>query len=312
MAFASLLASDAAGTADAYRVGHSLYFVCDSAADTKAKVATSSDITTTVNGVTRTIKAASLTDADLFQGMIITVRFTNTLTDTSNPTLKVDQCTARPIKRYGTTGPNSLVTSWYANSPVQLMWDTVSTATGAWLIAGQCNNWENSDINVQQNARAATSGNNHDYPLIFKSTTATAGITSTVAFASGKTIAANPYTGAITASNYSGGTTNSITLTKSSGTDGPNSSTLYYTQVGKMVCVQMMGFASTSPSQQVVYTFNTALPTPAVGTVLCSSSGTASTGNNSAFIDTSGKTITFPTGQSHTADEAIVWTYLVS
>ena len=86
------------------------YGTCTTAGETVQKEVTISSL-------------SNLTDADLKPGLFIFVTFSNA-NAVSNPTLKLNNLTAKPIKRYGTTAPStSNTSSWYAGATVLLIYD---------------------------------------------------------------------------------------------------------------------------------------------------------------------------------------------
>ena len=78
-------------------IAPSIYYTCDTAAATAAKVIT-------------TDSTNKWTSADLFEGLTIFVKFkyANTV---ASPTLNIDSIGAKPIYRYGTTAPSTSAAS---------------------------------------------------------------------------------------------------------------------------------------------------------------------------------------------------------
>lgn len=103
---AGVTAHDARGVTIMGTMSNStLYGTCDTAAATAAK-------TTTITGVD-----------ELTTGLTIYVKFTYA-NGVANPTLQVNNLTAKAIKRYGTTAPGtSAAASWNANAVVCLTYD---------------------------------------------------------------------------------------------------------------------------------------------------------------------------------------------
>ena len=123
-------------------IAPSIYYTCDTAAATAAKVIT-------------TDSTNKWTSADLFEGLTIFVKFkyANTV---ASPTLNIDSIGAKPIYRYGTTAPStSAASSWNANSVVGLTYDTTLNSSGCWVM----HDWNNTTYSAlsQSDATAGTS-----------------------------------------------------------------------------------------------------------------------------------------------------------
>lgn len=94
-----------------------VYCTCDTAANQAAKVAT--------------IVSGAL--AEIHAGDQAIVKFTNTNT-ASNPTLKIGNTDAKPIKRYGTTAPGTTqATSWTAGTTFQCVYDGTNWMLVSWV-----------------------------------------------------------------------------------------------------------------------------------------------------------------------------------
>lgn len=158
-----------------HSVGSTLYGTCDTAAATAAKVVNCPDFSKLVTGVT------------------IHVKFTNSNTSSSAPTLNVNSTGAKNIYIYGTQRAGTLPqTSWYAGAIVSFTYDGT-----AWMMN---DSQQNSAV---EQTKATTSGSNMNYPVILGNlgTTSSSHI--------GKTqysdkVYANPYTGAFGADTVNG------------------------------------------------------------------------------------------------------------
>ena len=92
----------------------------------------------------KTVSISSVTS--LYEGLYIFVKFTNANTQ-SNPTLQVNDLTAKSIKRYGTTAPStSAASSWNAGSVQLLVYDGTY-----WQIA----DWNNTTYSGMTDAEVA-------------------------------------------------------------------------------------------------------------------------------------------------------------
>ena len=99
------------------RIAPSIYYTCSTAAGTAAKTIT-------------TDSTNKWTSSDLFEGLTIYVKFTNS-NSVASPTLNIDSTGAKPIYRYGTTAPStSAASAWNAGSVVGLTYDTTLNSSG--------------------------------------------------------------------------------------------------------------------------------------------------------------------------------------
>lgn len=125
----SHIARVTAGGVSDRRIAHSLYGKCNTLASTVAKV---------VNVYTGSGTTADGTwaAADLFHGLMITVKFENSNT-AENPTLNVNSSGAKPIYLYGTQTPgNTPETSWQQEQVISFVYDTELNASGCWVMTG--------------------------------------------------------------------------------------------------------------------------------------------------------------------------------
>lgn len=279
-------------------LGRIIRFNCTTAAATAAKATQTSSI----DGLT-------LTDTDLADGLVVEVYFRYPLAAAS-PTLKVSNCTAFPIGITGVQGDDVTYTrpplgSWQFGQLVQFMFTTTHRSgstladKGVWMMT-------NPGYVIQ-----VESSNSTEYPVLLRYANSTNYPSLTDGTRYCADVKIKPSTGALTANEFSGGTAHTLTLTKSSGTDGPNSTTLYYTQVGKHVTVQMDGFSRTAASQAVSYTYSGTLPTPIGNSSVfrCEDYATGSYAV-SVLLDTGNKRITFPNGSTFDGTDAFVWSYI--
>lgn len=278
-------------------VGRAIRFNCTTSAGTDAKVTT----TTSIDGLT-------LTDTDLVDGLVIDVYFRFPDNSTA-PTLKVSNCSAFPIGIRGIQGDEVSyvippIGAWQYGQLVQFMFTTTNRSgstladKGVWMMT-----------NPGYVTQVASTGSTA-YPVLmcYSNTANYSALNDASRYCVDVKIKSS--TGELIANDFSGGTVHEVALTKSTGTDGPASTTLYYTQVGKLLTLQMSGFTRTATSQQVEYTFTSTLPTPKLsGRVFNAIDQEA--GSVAIVIDVTNKKITFPNGSVFDSTDTITWTYLV-
>lgn len=121
------------------RIAPSIYYTCSTGAGTAAKTIT-------------TDSTNKWTTSDLFEGLTIYVKFTNS-NSVANPTLNIDSTGAKPIYRYGTTRPSTSADSaWNAGSVVGLTYDTTLNSSGCWVM----HDWNNTTYSDMSQSEATT------------------------------------------------------------------------------------------------------------------------------------------------------------
>lgn len=93
---------------------------------------------TAAGTATKTVSISNFTANDLVAGVSVTVKFTNSNTNTTgNVTLNVSSTGAKPIKRNGTVAiGNTIETSWMAGGMVTLTYDGTNWILNDWIFYG--------------------------------------------------------------------------------------------------------------------------------------------------------------------------------